>query len=60
MAAPLSYLLITANDIELKKLNLSDMQNVMTVFNTFTANDKYSPLNRDNLTQLFQKIFSQN
>ena len=60
MAAPLSYLLIIANDIELEKLTLGDMQHVMTVFNTFTADDKYSPLNRDDLTQLFQKIFSQN
>ena len=60
MEAPLSYLLITANDIELEKVTHSDMQHVMTVFNTFTGNDKYSPLKRDNLTQLFQKIFSQN
>ena len=59
MAAPLSYLLIIANDIELEKVTLGDMQHVMTVFNTFTADDKYSPLNRDNFTQLLQKILSQ-
>ena len=29
--APLSYLLITANDIELEKVTLSDIKNVMTV-----------------------------
>ena len=28
--------------------------------NTFTADDKYSPLNRDNLTQPIQKQLSQN
>ena len=35
------------------------MQHVMTVFNTFTADDKYSPLNRDNLTQPIQNQLSQ-
>ena len=29
--APLSYLLITASDIELEKVTLRDMENVMTV-----------------------------
>ena len=60
MAAPLSHLLIIGNDIELEKVTLGDMQHVMTVFNTFTADDKYSPLNRDNLTQAFQKMLSKN
>ena len=31
VAAPLSYLLITANDIEVENVTLDDMQNVMTV-----------------------------
>ena len=63
--APLSYLLITNKDIEFEKLTLNDMQNVMTV-NSFTVDDKYSPLKRDNFTQriwimLFQKrkVFSE-
>ena len=41
------------NVIELEKVSLSDMQLGMVV-NTLTADDKYSLLNRDNLTQLIQ------
>ena len=32
MVAPLSYLLITAKDIEFEKVTISDMQDVMTVW----------------------------
>ena len=56
--APLSYLLITNKDIQFEKVTLSDMQNVMTV-NSFTADDKYSPLKRDNFTQPTWIILSQ-
>ena len=45
-------------DIEFEKLTLSDRQNVMTV-NSFTADDKYSPLSRDNFTQPIWVILSQ-
>ena len=41
------------NVIELEKVSLSDMQLGMVV-DTLTADDKYSLLNRDNLTQLIQ------
>ena len=57
-AVPLSYLLITNKDIQFEKVTLSDMQNVMTV-NSFTADDKYSPLKRDNFTQPIWVILSQ-
>ena len=56
--APLSYLLITNVDIQFEKVTLSDVQNVMTV-NSFTADDKYSPLKRDNFTQPIWIILSQ-
>ena len=56
--APLSYFFITNKDIQFEKLTLSDMQNVMTV-NSFTADDKYSPLKRDNFTQPISIILSQ-
>ena len=49
-AVSLSYLLITNKDIQFEKVTLSDIQNVMTV-NSFTADEKYSPFNRDNFTQ---------
>ena len=58
MAEPLWYLLITANDIGLEKVTLGDMQHVITVFNTFTADGKYALLNRHNLTQSIQKPLS--
>ena len=32
MVAPLSYLLISAKDIEFEKVTISDMQDVMTVW----------------------------
>ena len=56
--APLSYLLISNKDIQFDKVTLSDMQNVMTV-NSFTADDKYSPLKRHNFTQPIWIILSQ-
>ena len=46
--------------IELEKFSFSDMQNLKTVFvNTLTADDKYSLLNRDNLTQPIQILLPQ-
>ena len=58
-APPLPYLFITATVIEFEKLSLSNIQNLETV-NTFTVDDKYSVLNRDNLTQPIQTQLSQN
>ena len=44
--------------IELKKVSVSDMKNLKTVFNTVTAVYKYSLLNRDNLTEPIQMQLS--
>ena len=59
-AAISPYLLITLKASESKNVSLSDMQNLNTLFNTLTADDKFSFLNRGNLTQpihlhLYQK-----
>ena len=54
MVASLPYLLISENNIQFEKRTLSDMQNLF--LNTFTADDKYSPLNRDNLAQPIQMM----
>ena len=51
MKAPLPYLLITVKDIGLIKISASYIQNLRTVFNTMTADDKHSLLICDNLTQ---------
>ena len=41
--------------IEFEKVSHGDIENLNTVcVNTFTADDKYSLLNRDNLTQPIQ------
>ena len=48
--ALLSYLLITAENFVFEKVASGDMLNV----NTFTSDDKYSLLNRDNLTKPIQ------
>ena len=52
--------------IELEKVCFSQMQSLINFVNTLTADDKYSLLNRDNLTQPIwtplsqkQKAFSQ-
>ena len=37
--------------LQLEKVCVSAMQNLKTVFNTLTADDKYSLLNKDNLRQ---------
>ena len=50
--------MITNKDIEFEKVTLSDMQNVMTV-NSITADDKYSPLKRDNFAQPIWILLSQ-
>ena len=56
---------MTANASKLEKVSLCDTENRKTV-NKFTTDDKYSLLNRDNLTQAIQmqlpgkqKTFSQ-
>ena len=43
--------MITFKVIKLEKVSFSDRQNLKTVLNTLTADDRYSLLNRDNLTQ---------
>ena len=53
-----SNLLINVKAVELEKISLSDMQSFKSVFNTFTAQQKYSPLNRENLTQPIQMQLS--
>ena len=58
-AARLSNLLSTDKDIEFEKVFLGDMQNVMSVCNRLTADDKYSPLNRENFTQQIVMQLSQ-
>ena len=64
--ALLPYSPIIWKVIESEKICFSQTQSLITVFNTLTADDKYSLLNRDNLkqpvrTQLSQKqkAFSQ-
>ena len=50
MAAHLSYLLVTVKVVKFEKVTLSYMENLKTVFDTSTAYDKYSVLNREYLT----------
>ena len=45
--------------IESEKVCFSQMQRLISVCNTLTADDKYSPLNRDNLTQPIRTKLSQ-
>ena len=56
--APLSYLLITVEAIELEESLLVICKMLRLFLNTFTADDKYSVLNRDYLTKAFQKELS--
>ena len=58
--APLPYLLITLHAIGSKRVSLIDLKKLILVVNIFTADENYSLLNRDNLTQpihmqLYQK-----
>ena len=50
MAEHLSYLLVTVKVVKFEKVTLSYMENLKTVFDTSTAYDKYSVLNREYLT----------
>ena len=50
--------MLTNKDIQFEKVTLSDTQNVMTV-NSFTPDDKYSPLKRENFMQPIWIILSQ-
>ena len=43
----------------MEKVYVSALQNLMTVFNTLTDNDKYCLLYRDNLTEPIQILLSQ-
>ena len=49
-AAHLSNLLVTVKVVKFEKVTFSYMENLKTVFNTSTAYDKYSVLNREYLT----------
>ena len=55
---PLPYLLITVNIIHFEKVYITAFQNLKTVFNTLTADEKYSRLNRHNLMQPIQILLS--
>ena len=59
MTALFPYLLITLKVIESEKVSFSAMRSLKTVLNTLTVDDKYSLLNRDNLTTPIQKLVSQ-
>ena len=48
MRAPLPYLLIPGKAIQVEKVSLSDIQILGLFVNSFTADNKYSVLNRDN------------
>ena len=56
--ATLSYLLITANEIVLKKFVLVTSKFLGLFVNTLTADDKYSVFIRDVLTQAIQMQLS--
>ena len=58
-AAALSYLLITGKDFEFEKVTVSEKKILMTVGNTFTTDDKNSPLSGDNFMQPIQILLSQ-
>ena len=49
--APLRYLLITAKVIEFEKVSLSDIKILRLFVNILTADENYSLVNRDNLTE---------
>ena len=53
------YLLINGKDIQFEKVSLSNCKILRLFVDTFTADDKYSVLNRDNLTQPIQIQLSQ-
>ena len=57
--ALLPYLLIILTVIESEKVCFSQMQRLIIVFNTFTADDRHSLLNRDNLMQPIRTLLSQ-
>ena len=46
--------------IESEKVCFSQMQSLISVFTTLTADDKYSVLNRDNITKAIRTQLSQN
>ena len=56
---PLPYLLITVNIFSWKKVILVLYKIIRLFVNTLTANEKYSLVNRDNLTQPIEILLSQ-
>ena len=59
MAAPLQYLLDTLMVVVLEKVSFSNTQNPETFVVTLTTDDKHYLVNRHNLTQPIQELFSQ-
>ena len=59
MMTPLPYLLITVNIFSWKKAILVLYKIIRLFVNTLTANEKYSLVNRDNLTQPIEILLSQ-
>ena len=59
MAAPLQYLLDTLMVVALEKVSFSNTQNPETFVVTLTTDDKHYLVNRHNLTQPIQELFSQ-
>ena len=59
MMTPLPYLLITVNIFSWKKSILVLYKIIRLFVNTLTANEKYSLVNRDNLTQPIEILLSQ-
>ena len=58
MTAVLSYCLVTLREIELENVYLSHSWNLMSLCNTFTADDKYPLHNRENLPKQIQMQLS--
>ena len=59
MAAPLQYLLDTLMVVALEKVSFSNTQNPETFVVILTTDDKHYLVNRHNLTQPIQELFSQ-
>ena len=59
MAAPLQYLLETLMVVALEKVSFTNTRNPGTFVITFSTDDKHYLVNRDNLTQQFQKPLPQ-
>ena len=59
MAAPLQYLLDTLMVVALEKVSFSNTQNPETFVVILTTDDNHYLVNKHNLTQPIQELFSQ-